>query len=228
MPSPPDFSLSKDQWALVQWPYGRAKDAKGPKGETLLLRLLDDLSWNMDGKDWTPLSKEMLSIVRTLLSEGADPNATDLFGHHPLKAAAKLGNTTLIRWLLEAGANPNEAHHLFNRGRTHGMDCLKTYVKHWAKKPKKTQSILTQSPTPATAATWARPRQARALDLALLLVEFGADPSVQDDKGRTMNDYLTPRVDLAEEASRRLAGRLDQTLPECRSSAAGPRRPGRL
>src|SRR5207247_7803939 len=44
-----------------------------------------------------------------LIAAGADVNQADEYGESPLTLACANGNTTLVRKLLEAGANPNAA-----------------------------------------------------------------------------------------------------------------------
>jgi ankyrin repeat protein len=48
-------------------------------------------------------------MMRILLEGGAKPNTFDMFGQTPLSYAIKAGHETVVKCLLDHGANPNWA-----------------------------------------------------------------------------------------------------------------------
>lgn len=76
-------------------------------GDTCLHLILEDLELNTD----LPERKEACErAIKLLLEHGADPNLNNSFGCTALQTAVSLGNWTLLRSLIGAGANPNDIH----------------------------------------------------------------------------------------------------------------------
>jgi len=75
-------------------------NARDERGETLLDRIIPIIG--QDG--------DVHSVVRFMLTHGADPSLTSHEGSGPLFGAAILQDTELFRMLLDHGADPNRQH----------------------------------------------------------------------------------------------------------------------
>lgn len=162
-------------------------------------RLLDDEACIVDARNkegLTPLlvaarSREGARIVEVLISAGASPEARDKLGRTALHFACLSGNSVSARVLLQAGACASQrdgrrgatpAHYAAAFARVEVLrvvlaadpdaatarDCLGRTPLHW--------SALSAH------RDWA---SARSLEVAALLVEFGANPGARDRTGST-------------------------------------------
>jgi ankyrin repeat protein len=97
-----------------------------------------------------------LATVQQLLAEGADPNAITACGKSPLMMAAMYGHKGVIAALLDAGADPNlSGEEEFEEGTTALMYIASSFF------------------------------ASNRADVIKFLVDRGANPNVQDDKGKT-------------------------------------------
>ncbi|XP_068631741.1 ankyrin repeat domain-containing protein 27-like [Battus philenor] len=131
------------------------------------------------------------AIVEILLEMGADVNATDLNESIPLHYAASRGHQNALLLLLHSGANINHAnvdkntplHLAVNNGH---MNCVKAliYFAEHGRKRMKINCINETGNTPLhLAAKWGYEGIAR------LLIENGAEPSLQNNHNKTAFEY---------------------------------------
>lgn len=162
-------------------------------------RLLDDDACSVDARNkegLTPLlvaarSREGARIVEVLISAGASPEARDKLGRTALHFACLSGNSVSARVLIQAGACASQRDG--RRGATPAH-----YAAAFAR-VEVLRVVLAADPDAATARDslgrtplhwsalsahrdWA---SARSLEVAALLVEFGANPGARDRTGST-------------------------------------------
>ena len=84
----------------------------------------------------SPLSREMVEIVRLLVEQGADVTAKDKSSSTPLHLASSFGTPEIVRLLIECGADitaEDESHrtplHLASASRWVGAEALSLLVR---------------------------------------------------------------------------------------------------
>ena len=148
--------------------------ARNSRGETPLHKML----WQMDAV-----------VVRDLLAAGADCNARDKDGMTVLHRAAHYGcNGGVVAALLAAGADPTERH-----DRWSGWTPLHFAAEEAVGATAVTTLLNAGAEAMALAADGRTPLHLAAehgtpSNIATLL-DAGADPTVQDDRGRSPRDY---------------------------------------
>lgn len=137
---------------------------------------------------------EDTKLVRLLLEKGAKPDREVVFNDEdlpqPLHVAASLGNVEIATLLLEMGAN-TEALNGDNippiefalAAAANAADMIKLLVQHGARLnyPERTGASVLH------AAAWWTDVEG---EIFSLLLELGADPSIQDNKGTTVREIL--------------------------------------
>lgn len=137
-------------------------------------------------------------VVQALLLDNTTPHGpADIFGNSPLHGAVGFGHTHVVRLLLGAGCDANQ--------RTSDVRAPPAY------------GACTLHETPLHLACRAKPPhlEIQSLPLVALLLHFGGDPSLQDDRGDTPVHFLVRKGDLST-----LWLMLTRSKPEQASAAA--------
>ncbi|XP_032523043.2 ankyrin repeat domain-containing protein 27-like [Danaus plexippus] len=151
--------------------------------------------YSRDGHGLTPLHVAAIhgkaTIVEILIDMGAEINATDLNECTPLHYAASRGHQNALLLLLHSGSNINKTsvdkntplHMAVNNGHLNCVKALIYFAEHGRKKlnvnPK---NELGNTPL-HLASKWGYE------GIAKLLIENGAEPSIQNDHNKTAFDY---------------------------------------
>jgi cytohesin len=143
--------------------------------ERLLKRGVDPNAKNAAGKTPLHLAAQYgyRDIAELLLNYGADPNARDLAGQTPLHWAVAMGHVDIVELLLERGADPN------------AQDASGNTPLHIAAMTKyfsdEAEAMFKIAPKVLGPAGFPYDRT----DVVRLLLEYGADPTVENYAGMT-------------------------------------------
>mmetsp|Transcript_13190 Transcript_13190/g.13239 ORF Transcript_13190/g.13239 Transcript_13190/m.13239 type:complete len:316 (+) Transcript_13190:145-1092(+) len=134
-------------------------------------------------------------VAQMLIGAGANTNLANSYGNRALHEAAKTGNQKIVRSLLNAGADPNAAN---KKGSTPlHFFCYGEREKEKEKDDDfsvETARILLDA---GADVTWRDHNgytpllvccTTGRLDIILLLIEYGADPTVKDNNNRSVTD----------------------------------------
>ncbi len=113
-----------------------------------------------------PVPKKQRKAILELLKSGADVHATDKNGVTALHHAVRFRSPTAVATLLENGANPNQC---CNRSGSTPI-----------------HRAVTSTGAPGTAG-----RRVEALEIIKLLLQHGADPSIENKSGKQPVKYAT-------------------------------------
>ncbi len=171
-------------------------------------------AWHPDPPVYAALNRDgvedRVALVRTLLRQGEDPNATDHRGRPPLSVPCVWDDPALLDLLLAGGAQPDAPSHghgilggiiqssamLAPALRSVRLRSIRTLLSNGAD-PNRPTDPLDQSPL------WLAIRH-RWPDAIALLLSMGADPSQQDGDGRDALEWAIQWAHL--EAVEALAG----------------------
>ncbi len=197
-------------------PLHYAVRSGNPKNVVLLLGAGADVSaWNSNGyHPTTPLHIAVRSgkieIVSLLLGAGADVSASAGRTSPPLHYAASSGDPALIQVLLDAGADvkaPGYSDSTPLHWAASGDPAIIALLLEGGADPNARNAVWTWE---HYSATWGETplhyAAAGGCELAIeTLLDFGADPTLQDAKGNTPWDFIKDREELkGTEAYRRL------------------------
>jgi len=166
--------------------YGGNINARGTQGQTPLLRLLDDGSYEDD-------HDHILIVAQLLLERGADVNATDEDHQTPLLLAIELWGYEIARLLLQHGADVKVEN---NWGRTplhvlsESADYDPEYVRLLLECGVDVNAKNKDHMTPLLLAV-----DLQRYETTLSLLHHGADVKVEDNKGKTPLHVLSEHED---------------------------------
>ena len=146
---------------------------------------------------------ETVELVKTLLSNGADPNLAirnpnpTFDGYTPLFVAITTlnPNIEIIKLLLEKGANPNASFRgtniLMNIVSNHtNVEILDLMIKHGA-------DINARDPNGLTPLMYATYNKEKPELMVAELLKNGANPQLTDNKGHNASDYISNCLNLS-------------------------------
>ncbi len=128
-----------------------------------------------------------LEIVDLLLANGADVNARDHFGRVPMFRAIKQEHHDVALRLAESGTDPlaradDGTTLLFLAARNEDLDIVRWLLDNGAD----VNAVITEGDR-VTALMNAAAKSSKAM--VELLLEYGADPAIENDEGKTALDY---------------------------------------
>jgi len=138
---------------------------------------------------WAEKAQDAVAIADMLVANGADVNAGSVEHGAPLSplywALGHAGHIALARWLLEAGADPNDGESLYHATELGHLDGLRLLLEHGAN-PKGTNALP-------------RAMDFDDADMVALLLDAGADPNEGSDGAD-----ITAGVPVLHQAARRM------------------------
>jgi ankyrin repeat protein len=139
---------------------------------------------NADSLFFAAGSGDLAEVKRLVIGCGVDPNIQDKDGETPLHLAAWDGHLDVVELLLEHGANPNIQENKYGKTPLH-------YAVSRRLENKFGRTLLHFTVS------------RRHVDVARVLLDHGADPTISDNKGRTPLDYGSDCEEIIEELRRR-------------------------
>jgi ankyrin repeat protein len=157
------------------------------------------------------VAADTVTAARDLLGRGANPNGPGGEEWTNLSIACARGDEPLVQLLLDAGANPNDNDSLYHSVEPRDDACLRLLLQHGAiesgtsalhhaldyERLEPVKLLLEHGADPNESHDWPALHHAvfrgRPPAFIRLLVEYGADPTVRDGKGRTAYQHAVRR-----------------------------------